>query len=318
MLSFMTTTKDQKPFFLFLLLILALSLGNAQQGAQFTQYMYNTQIINPAYMSTKDVPHLALLGRTQWTHFEGAPKTGTFSAMAPLGSAQRNAVGLSVVHEEIGPTVTSGLTLDFAHRLKVSDRGSVAFGLKAGMRLLNIDFSKLNIADGGDIFDNTVDKRVLPQVGAGVYYNDQRLYIGLSVPTFFRSEHFDLSTSEGVNLTERLHYYLLMGYILELSDVVKFKPATLAKMVSGAPVQWDLSANFMFYERLVLGASYRWSAAYSAMAGFHISEQLFLGFGYDYQSTAIENFSQGSYEIFLNFNIFNTSKCECSIKPKFY
>lgn len=320
------TTAHSKKILLIPLLLGSLCHGlYAQQVAQYTQYMYNTQVINPAYMTTKEVPHVALLGRTQWTHFEGSPKTASLSAMAPLDLAQRNALGLSVVHDEIGPTKASNMTIDYAHKLRIADQGRLSFGLKAGVRMLDIDFSRLNIADPGDVFDNQLDNRVLPQLGAGVYYHDDSFYAGLSVPTFFASEHFDLSGASdsaespyGANVNDRLHYYLILGYIWQVSDVVKFKPATLAKMVAGSPLQWDISANFLFYERLVLGASYRWSAAYGAMAGFQLSEQFFVGFGYDYQATAIEDFSQGSYEVFLTFNIFNMSKCECSIKPRFF
>ncbi|MGJ8682968.1 MAG: PorP/SprF family type IX secretion system membrane protein [Paraglaciecola sp.] len=297
----------------------------AQQAPQYTQYMYNTQIINAGYMATKEVPHIALLGRTQWTHFDGAPKTGTLSVMTPLGLDQKNAVGLSVLQDEIGPTVTSNLAFDYAYSLWVSRKAKISFGLKAGIKMLNVDFSKLNIADPGDIFENNVDNKILPQIGAGVYYHNDKFYIGLSVPTFFQSEHFNLvdesnngSSLYELNVYDRLHYYLIAGHILEISDTVKFKPAALTKIVSGSPLQWDISANFLFYERFVVGASYRWSSAYSAMTGFQISDQLFLGFGYDYQATSIEDFSQGSYEVFLNFNLFNKANCECSIKPRFF
>jgi len=144
----------------------------------------------------------------------------------------------------------------------------------------------------------------------------------LSVPNFLTTKHFDESTLEDFNFdndvapAERLHYFLIAGYVFDINENLKFKPATLVKAVSGSPLQWDASANFLIYDKLTLGASYRWSAALSAMAGFQVSDQIFIGFGYDYQTTDIEEFSDGSYEVFLRFDLFN--KPERVLTPRFF
>src|SRR5690606_4449401 len=159
--------------------------------------------------------------------------------------------------------------IDFSYTLQTSDIGKLAFGLKAGANLLNIDFTQLNISDGGDIFENNVDNKVNLQLGAGVYYYTDKFYAGLSVPNLIEAKHFDEASIENADISaiskERLHYFFITGYVFDLSENVKFKPAVLTKLVTGSPLQIDGSANFLFYDKFTLGAAYRWSAAWSAM-----------------------------------------------------
>jgi type IX secretion system PorP/SprF family membrane protein len=309
------------------LILLGTYSSSAQQDPQYTQYMYNTQVINPAYAGSREALSFGLLGRTQWVNFEGAPKTGTFTVNSPIGVLSNMGLGLSIVHDELGPAVESNINIDYSYTINTSDTDKLSFGLKAGLDLLDVDFTKLNIADQGDIFENNVDSKIQPQIGAGVYYYTDRFYTGLSVPNFLTSKHFDESQIDNLinnptgvagetTAAERLHYFLIAGYVFDLSDNLKFKPATLVKLVSGAPLEWDVSANFLISEMFTIGASYRWSAALSAMAGFQISEEFFIGVGYDYQTTDIESFSSGSYEVFLRFDVFN--KPERVLTPRFF
>lgn len=309
------------------LILLGTYSGSAQQDPQYTQYMYNTQVINPAYVGSREALSFGLLGRTQWVNFEGAPKTGTFTVNSPIGVLGNMGLGLSIVHDELGPAVESNITIDYSYTINTSDTDKFSFGLKAGLDLLDVDFTKLNIFDQGDIFENNVDSKIQPQIGAGVYYHTDRFYTGLSVPNFLNTKHFDESqigniindpsgTAGSTTAAERLHYFLIAGYVFDLGDNLKFKPATLIKLVSGAPLEWDVSANFLINEKFTIGASYRWSAAMSAMAGFQISDEIFIGVGYDYQTTDIETYSDGSYEVFLRFDIFK--KPERVLTPRFF
>lgn len=309
------------------MILLGTYSGSAQQDPQYTQYMYNTQVINPAYVGSREALSFGLLGRTQWVNFEGAPKTGTFTVNSPIGVLGNMGLGLSIVHDELGPAVESNINIDYSYTINTSATDKVSFGLKAGLDLLDVDFTKLNIADPGDIFENNVDSKIQPQIGAGVYYHTDRFYTGLSVPNFLNTKHFDESqigniindpsgTAGSTTAAERLHYFLIAGYVFDLGDNLKFKPATLIKLVSGAPLEWDVSANFLINEKFTIGASYRWSAAMSAMAGFQISDEIFIGVGYDYQTTDIETYSDGSYEVFLRFDIFK--KPERVLTPRFF
>ncbi|MBS9462060.1 type IX secretion system membrane protein PorP/SprF [Flagellimonas sp. 389] len=295
----------------------------AQQNPQYTQYMYNTQIINPAYSGSREALSFGLLGRTQWVSLEGSPESGTFTVNSPIGLYDNMGLGLSIVHDRIGPSSESNITADYAYRIDVSTEGRLSFGLKAGVDVLNVDYSALTIFDQNDpFFQNSIDNRLQPQVGVGLYFNTDRFYMGASVPNFLRAEHFDESTLEGDNVDsdsialERLHYFLIAGYVFDLNQNLKFKPATLFKAVGGSPLQWDFSANFLFNEKFTLGASYRWSASLSALAGFQITDSLFLGMAYDYQTTEIESYSDGSYEVFLRFDIFK--KSDRILTPRFF
>ncbi|MDT0554368.1 PorP/SprF family type IX secretion system membrane protein [Patiriisocius hiemis] len=307
-----------------LMLLGGVFTSNAQQDPQYTQYMYNTQVVNPAYAGSRDALSFGALYRTQWVGFEGAPKTGTFTVNSPIGALENMGLGLSIVRDEIGPAIESNVNIDYSYTINTSDTGQLSFGLKAGLDLLDVDFNKLNLnpntPDPG--FENNVDNRLQPQIGAGVYYNTEKFYLGLSVPNFLTTKHFDESTlADGnfdgeVSPAERLHYFLIAGYVFDISDNLKFKPATLVKAVSGSPLQWDVSANFLINEKFTLGAAYRWSAAMSALVGFQASEGIFIGFGYDYQTTDIEQYSDGSYEIMLRFDIFK--KPERVLTPRFF
>lgn len=304
------------------LILLGSFSSNAQQDPQYTQYMYNTQIVNPAYAGSRDVLSFGLLLRSQWVGLEGAPKTGTFTVNSPIGVLDNMGLGLSIVRDEIGPAVESNVAIDYSYTINTSETAELSFGLKAGLDLLDVNFNKLSIFDQGDLFESNIDNKLQPQIGAGVYYNTDRFYAGLSVPNFLTTNHFDESTLENFNFdddvapAERLHYFLIAGYVFDINENLKFKPATLIKAVSGSPLQWDASANFLIYDKLTLGASYRWSAALSAMAGFQVSDQIFIGFGYDYQTTDIEDYSDGSYEVFLRFDLFN--KPERVLTPRFF
>jgi len=190
---------------------------------------------------------------------------------------------------------------------------------------LNVDFQRLSQFDINDPnFENNIDNKFSPNVGLGIYYHTNKFYAGLSAPNLLQTEHFDEGSTVNNNNSsafiaeERINYYLIAGYVFDLSDSVKFKPAFLTKAVSGAPLQVDVSANFLLYDKLTLGAAYRWSAAFSGIAGFQISDSLMIGFAYDRETTELGNttFNDGSYEVFLRFELFR--KYNRLLTPRFF
>ncbi|MBP0905119.1 type IX secretion system membrane protein PorP/SprF [Mariniflexile gromovii] len=310
-----------KHYLLFLLVFVSVNLSFSQQDPQYTQYMYNTQVVNSGYIGSKDALGLGLLYRTQWAGFDGAPNTGTFTFNSPLGELKRNAIGFSIVNDRIGPANETNFVIDYAYSILVSNTSKISFGVKGGLNFFNIDYNKLNMYDESDWqFDDGVYKKLQPQVGVGMYYNTDRMYLGLSVPNFLRSEHYNSGNVDNSNedaiAIERLHYFFIAGYVFDLSENVKFKPATMLKWVSGSPLQADVSANFLFNDKFTLGAAYRWDAAVSALAGFQINNQFFIGMGYDFQTSDIEKYSNGSYELILRFDVFN--KTERILTPRFF
>lgn len=315
------TTMKYSYIAIIIFILLGTFSSNAQQDPQYTQYMYNTQVVNPAYAGNREVLSFGLLYRSQWVGFEGAPKTATFTVNSPV--RDNMGLGLSIVRDELGPSVETNFNIDYAYSIKTSEKAKLSFGLKAGVDILDVDFSKLNIFDPNDPFfpqDNNIDNKLQAQIGAGLYYNTEKFYAGLSVPNFLTTKHFDKSSLNNAQFEttakERLHYFLIAGYVFDLSDNLKFKPATLVKLVSGSPLQADITANFLLYDKLTLGAAYRWSAAFSGLVGFQVSDQVFIGFGYDQETTDISRYNDGSYEIMLRFELFN--RPERVLTPRFF
>jgi len=284
----------------------------AQQDAQYTQYMYNTMGINPAYAGSRGALSILGLHRAQWIGLDGAPRTQTFSAHTPIENS-RIGLGLSFVNDKLGPVTEQYINIDVSYTIPVSEEGKLSFGTK-----IVGNFHKVDLVNGTTVL--TVDplqlnvNRFNPNIGAGVYYHTQKFYAGLSVPNFLATEHLD-----GVSLSkakERMNYYAILGRVFEVSDKVKLKPSGLLKYVEGTPLQVDMSLNAMYNDRFRLGLAYRWSAALSAMAGFQINQQLMIGYAYDWDTTGLGKFNSGSHEIFLRFELFNHR--DDLISPRFF
>ncbi len=292
----------------------------AQQDAQYTQYMYNTMSVNPAYTGTRGVMSITGLHRSQWVGLDGAPKTQTLNMHTPISNS-RVGLGFSIINDEIGDGVNQETNFDisFSYTIPTSEKGKLSLGIKAGGHLLNVDFSKLTIFDpefNPDGSPLNIDNKFSPNVGIGAYYHTQKFYLGLSAPNLLETEHFDNSSSSIAK--ERVNLYVITGYVFDLSATTKLKPALLTKMVSGAPIQVDLSANFLFNEKFILGAAYRWDAAVSAMVGFQVTDQLLLGLAYDRETTDLgkTEFNDGSFEVLLRFELFK--KVKKTVSPRFF
>ncbi|NJB38086.1 MULTISPECIES: type IX secretion system membrane protein PorP/SprF [Flavobacteriaceae] len=310
--------KHKKTTLAFVALVMTLGTINAQQDAQYTQYMYNTMSVNPAYAGSRGHLSLAALYRNQWIGLDGAPETQTLNVHSPIGY-RGVGLGVSIVNDKIGPTSETYFDADFSYTIYTSAEGRLSFGLKASAHLLNVDFDQLNQDDvqGSDAtLQANIDNRFSPNIGAGVYYHTEKFYAGLSVPRFLETEHFAESSQSVAK--ERMNFYLITGYVWDLNDNLKFKPAVLGKMVNGAPLQVDLSANFMFNEKFIGGVAYRWDAAFSGMFGFNISEQMFLGLAYDREITELgsTSFNDGSFEVIFRFEFLRS---EGNLKsPRFF
>ena len=282
-----------------------ISVVSAQQDAQYTQYMYNTVSVNPAYAGSRGQISVAALHRSQWIGLEGAPQTQTFNVHSPIGY-RGVGLGLSIVNDKIGPTSETNFDIDFSYTIYTSTEGRLSFGLKASANLLDIRFSELNQYTQDQILQQDIDNRLSPNIGAGIYYHTQKFYAGLSVPRFLETSHFDeasLSTAK-----EQMNFYFITGYVWDLNSSLKFKPAVLTKVVSGAPLQMDMSVNFMFSEKFMLGGAYRWDAAFSGLAGFQISNKFLIGIAYDREVTELGNaaFNDGSFEVVLRYDFIST------------
>lgn len=308
-----------KYFLAILITAAGLLTGYSQQDAQYTQYMYNTISVNPAYAGSRGVLSIAALHRSQWVGLDGAPTTQTLNFHTPV--SDNVGLGLSVVNDEIGNGTNQDTYIDaaFSYTVNTSEEGKLSFGLKAGGHLFNVDFTKLRNYGAESNLPN-IDNKFSPNFGAGIYYHTDQFYAGLSVPNFLQTEHFDSSDTNSSSLIaqERMNFYLITGYVFDLNTNVKLKPAALIKAVKGAPLQVDLSANFLFNDKFSLGAAYRWDAALSALFGFQLNDQLMLGLAYDKEVTDLgaTRFNDGSFEFMLRYEFLN--KYRRVITPRFF
>lgn len=272
----------------------------AQQDAQFTQYMYNTININPAYAGSRGVMSIFALHRTQWVGLDGAPVTNTASINTPINNSNLG-LGVSIINDRIGPTDENTISADLSYTIPTSEKFKLSFGLKATANLFSLDINKLNPVDS-DPSIRDYNNKFTPNIGAGVYLHSDKAYVGFSIPNFIETNRYD--DNEIAIVKEKINYYLIAGYIIDLNYNLKFKPALLTKMVNGAPLQVDVSGNFMFNDKFTIGVAYRWSAAVSAMVGFQISDGLYIGYGYDLETTKLARYNSGSHEVFLRYEIF--------------
>lgn len=296
---------------LFVLMFTAV-LSHAQQDAQFTQYMYNTINVNPAYAGSRGALSVFALHRTQWVGLDGAPVTNAVSVNTPLNGSNLG-LGVSLINDRIGPTNENTISADLSYTIPTSETFKLSFGLKATANLFDLNSSDLDPVDLGDETLQNYTK-FSPNIGAGLYLHSDKAYVGFSIPNFIETNRYN--DNERAIFKERVNYYLIGGYVFDLNSYLKFKPAFISKVVDGSPLQLDLSGNFMFYDKFVVGAAYRWSAALSAMVGFQVSDSLFVGYGFDNETTNLRNYNSGSHEIFLRYEIFkNVNKITT---PRFF
>lgn len=305
-----------KSYLKYILIIICAGFGSSafgQQDPQFTQYMYNTLSVNPAYAGSRG--NLSILGmyRTQWVGLNGAPTTQVLAIDGPVG----NNVGLGIIitNDQLGPSNETFFDANFSYTIELDkDNKRLSFGLKGGGRLFNVDFSKGLFEDPDIAFQNNIENKFFPTIGAGVYYHTDNGYFGFAIPNFFSEEHYDGSVQQIA--TERLHYYLIGGRVFKLNQDVLFKPAFFVKWVPGSPIIADLSANFLIKEVLTLGAAYRWDDSFSGLLGVDISPKLHIGYAYDLTTTNLKNYNNGTHEIFIRFELRSLTRKLKS--PRFY
>jgi type IX secretion system PorP/SprF family membrane protein len=300
-----------------LVIALISGLSYAQQDAQFTNYMYNTLSFNPAYAGSRGTTSIYLSQRSQWVGLDGAPTTNALSYHSPLGSSNLG-IGVSFLNDAIGPVEENLVSLDISYTIQTSYDYKLAFGLRASTHMLNVDFTQLNIFNPSDVLaQRNINNRVSPNIGFGMFWYSDKSYLGFSIPNLLETRHINKGLNSSVSAVskERLHYHLTAGYIFDLGQDILFKPAVLTKLVSGSPLQFDVSTNFQFYDKFTIGASYRMDAAVSLLAGFHLNRNWLLGYGYDFDTNNLSTYNSGSHEVFLRYEIFRSNRVR---SPRFF
>ena len=288
---------------------------HAQKEPQYSQYMYNIGSFNPAYAGTVESLEIIGLYRAQWVDIPGAPTTIRAGANIPF-SNKKMGLGLNVVNDGLGPSNQTNIDLAYSYQIQLSGGTKLSFGLNAGGSLLDIDYSKgnfVNPADPSIVGENY--NSFYPTVGAGLFlYHQEDWYLGASVPNVLT--HGLYNDEVATIVEDNMQLNLIGGYVFPLGDRTRFKPAFLVNYLKGSPVTVNLSANFQFVDALTLGASYRVDNAVSALAGFQISNTMFVGYAYDYATNGLGEYSGGSHEAILKFYIGRGTKGPEDTTPK--
>ena len=304
--------------YIIVIALLSCTFGVAQQLPQFTQYMYNTISINPAYAGSRETLSVVGLHRSQWVGFKGGPITQTLSANTPLRN-EKIGLGVSFINDKLGYQYFSYLYGDFSYTINTGENTKLAFGLKAGFTQYKLgDDLRGSEPDDPSIYG--VENRWNPNIGVGLFWHSQKWYVGLSAPRVLNTDYNKQGNSSGVQYEalERISYYITGGYVFNLSDNTKFKPAALIKATNGAPLSYDITANFLFHEKLWLGASYRinnYTSALGGLADFQISKELRIGYAYEYPLSEINDYSGGTHEILLMYEIFKVKRVK---SPRYF
>jgi type IX secretion system PorP/SprF family membrane protein len=283
----------------------------AQQESLYTQYMYNINAFNPAYVGSREGVTFFGMYRNQWLNQVGSPKVG----LASVHTAVTDKIGLGATlsNEKEGPTNMNSLNVQFSYNVKLNQKYKLFFGLNGGVGKYELNLSELNIYNQNDETFNQDANKLTTRFGGGLFLMSENEYLGLSVPNLMKSNVY---SSNNVIFQSQIHAYIIAGKVFNISSDWKFKPSVLAKITSGAEPQYDLSANFLFKEKLNLGAIYRWDNAYGFLAGYQINNQFFVGYSIDILTSKLNQYSSGSHEVFVRYELFKRySKIQ---SPRFF
>tara|TARA_B110000093_G_scaffold182924_1_gene231119 strand:+ start:522 stop:1439 length:918 start_codon:yes stop_codon:yes gene_type:complete len=304
-----------KNLVIILFTILCASQVSAQQDPQYTQYMYNMNIINPAYTGSTEGLAVGALYRSQWVGLDGGPETFTFNIHSPVG--KRVALGLSVISDQIGPVKETNAYVDFSYTIPVGTMTKLAFGVKGGFTFhdIGIGESQITLIDQGDPFFANAINETTPNIGAGAYfYKPSKYYISVSIPNILNGVHLD---ANGTKIgSESEHFFAAAGYVFDLSENFKLKPHTLIKYAFDAPVSYDINANVFMFDVVEVGVGYRLEDSFSGMINFQVMDNLRIGYAYDAIQSDLDIVTSSSHEIFINFDLNFSTKVSRS--PRYF
>jgi type IX secretion system PorP/SprF family membrane protein len=291
-------------------LLLALQM-QGQQDPQYTQYMYNMNVINPAYAGSREGLSFGLLYRNQWSRIDGAPETGTFFGHSPLGN--NLGLGLSVIADQLGPVRETNTYVDVSYTLRLGGEHRLAFGIKAGATFHDIGLAGIDLVDPNDPFFQDINETT-PNLGAGFFYYTDNYYVSFSVPNMLESVHLDANGNKIGSETQ--HYFLTGGYVFDLSPNTELKPSFMVKSAFGAPTSFDVNLNARFFRKFEIGASYRLDDSFSGLVNFAVTPSVRIGYAYDAVTSDINAFAPASHEIMLLFDL-NFSR-RVSRSPRYF
>lgn len=299
-----STMQPLRPILLTLLCTLCGSTAFAQQEVMVSQYMFNGLFLNPAYAGSHHYTSASLLHRSQWVNMEGAPRTSMLGIDGPV-MGERMALGFTLVHDQIGVSRDLEMAGHYAYRIRLSQGSQLAFGLKAGLSVYSARLSDLTYWDANDqVFQASIQNQLVGKFGFGVYWSNERSFVGLSVPTLYAAD--GSITTQAAGALENYfvqHYYLNTGHVFELNEHFDIKPSVLVKYQPQAPVEADVNCNVLYNERIWLGVGYRTGDAVVGMIEYQVNAHLRVGYAYDMTTSRLQRYSGGSHEVMLGIDL---------------
>ncbi len=297
-------------------LLLCVAGLQAQQDPHHTQYLFNGLSLNPAYAGSRGTVSGMLFYRNQWTGFAGAPVTQSFTAHMPDGKG-RAGFGINVMNDKIGYSQQQWLTLSYAYIIPMGERARLALGLRGGVMNYRVNWAEVEATDLQDpVIASNARSMLMPNVGTGVYFSNDRMYAGLSMPHLLNTPLLPQDAAHQSVARLYRHAYFTMGYVLGLQSAVQWKPSILLKYAPGAPMELDVNLMAYIAQRFWIGASWRSGDAVALMVDFQIARQFRLGYAYDYSITELRNFHTGTHEFLLGFEL--SSKKPKMKSPRYF
>ncbi len=284
--------------------ILTVSIvGKAQQQPMYSQYMFNMLNINPAYAGSRGVGTATALYRNQWVGIPGAPQTVSLGFDMPINE-KKIGLGFQLYDDRLGIERSTGFNASYAFRIQLTASGTLSLGLQAGILNYRANYSEVRTFQPGDPSFSQNISGILPSAAAGVYYNSDKFYIGISTPALLQTKiSYDNVASVSSVSGRDLHLYLASGFVLPLNQDLVLKPSLLIKAVSGAPIEFDLNTNLWIQNVLALGVSYRTGDSYVGMMELQLNKQLRLGYAYDKTFTNLSTYNSGTHELMLRVEL---------------
>lgn len=307
----------QKQLALCTVLLLGALRSNAQQDPMFTQYMFNTLSLNPAYAGSADRLSAVAIHRSQWVNFKGAPTTQSLTVHSPLKN-ENISLGGTVINDKYGPVKQTGIYVDASYRIFMGNK-RLAFGLKGGVNLFSANLIDLNpLVEDDQVFMNNIAGKPLPNFGFGAMFYSRKFYAGLSAPKLLSNKLLPDGVPDTVTIgsKEKQHFFAIAGAVFDLSYYTKFKPTIMLRAVNGAPLSAEVTAQFLFYEKLWVGAMYRWEDALGILLQYEIDNRFKIGYAFDYTLSDIQQYSNGSHEVMLGFDLIRGFPADAS--PRYF
>lgn len=298
------------------LLIMVLVDSKAQQEPLYTQYMFNTVSVNPAYTGTREAMNMLFLSRIQWVGIDGAPRTYNFTMHTPLNN-HKMGLGFSIVKDSYGPVNNTYFNFNYAYRINVTDKAILSMGLKGGIYNYYVGLNEINVGETDNSFSGNYEQRLKPNAGAGLYLYTKRWYAGFSVPKLLQTEISKYTAVSDDEDELKRHYFIMAGYVFDMNPDLKFKPSFINKVVEGSPMSMDITAQFFYKNTVWFGATYRIGDAVALIANLQVNKQLMVGYSYDFTTSDLSSYSSGSHEIIVSYDFDGFLKKKV-ISPRYF